>query len=55
MESEADVCIGKAYKIGEEKNLIDVRLGKFSVAAMWCLHFLLEPGYVQKKWLGKRI
>ena len=34
MESEADVCIGKAYKIGEEKNLIDVRLGKFSVAAM---------------------
>lgn len=26
--------MGKAYKIGDEKNLIDIRLGKFSIAAM---------------------
>ena len=34
MESETEICIGKAYKLGEEKNLVDIRLGKFSVAAM---------------------
>ena len=34
MESETEICIGKAYKLGEENNLFDIRLGKFSIAAM---------------------